>query len=449
MPTALETTHVVMERTLIVYQRERSAVWQCRYRVNRRWQRASTGEHELPKAIAKAHKMYITAEVRHSQGLPVVTRRVKHVAALAIKRMEDELAIGQGKVSYETYIRIINDFILPTTGRREITSITPTVIDQLDKKRIEIMGKAPTKSTMLKHNAALNRIFDEAVIHGFLTQDERPTLIAKGKPGAVRPSFDIEEIGAVLGNFDAWIDRARTDTSRERRLLLKDYVHFILDTGVRPGKEPLGVRWRQIKYNYAANEVSSLDKTSNATQKTEPVRTMQMPVSGKTGGRTIVAMERSVAAFARLAERNYGLKPNYEKPFGDLITPSNDDFVFQCRVKVAGGRYQLVKPTSLENMFGAYLREHNLLNDPKSGQMRTFYSLRHAYATYALLYDRVPIHTLARQMGTSVLMIEKHYSHLDVVTAITQLGGRQTKKVLDANSTVSDKYKSTKAAKVA
>jgi len=311
------------------------------------------------------------------------------------------------------------------------------------------MGKAPTKSTMLKHNAALNRIFDEAVIHGFLTQDERPTLIAKGKPGAVRPSFDIEEIGAVLGNFDAWIDRARTDTSRERRLLLKDYVHFILDTGVRPGKEPLGVRWRQIKYNYAANEVSSLDKSSNATQKTEPVRTMQMPVSGKTGGRTIVAMERSVAAFARLAERNYGLKPNVEKPFGDLIAPSNDDFVFQCRVEVAGGRYQLVKPTSLENMFGAYLREHNLLNDPKSGQMRTFYSLRHAYATYALLYDRVPIHTLARQMGTSVLMIEKHYSHLDVVTAITQLGGRQTKKVLDANSTVSDKYKSTKATKVA
>ena len=438
-----------MNRTLIVYRRERSAVWQCRYRINRLWQRASTGEHELPKAIEKAHKMYIAAEVRHSNGLPVVTRRVKHVAALALKRMEDEIAIGQGKVSYETYARIINDFILPTIGRREITSITPNVIDQLDKKRIEIMGKAPTKSTMLKHNAALNRIFDEAVIQGFLTQQERPTLIAKGKAGAVRPSFEVEEIAAVLGNFDAWIDRARTDTSRERRLLLKDYVHFILDTGVRPGKEPLGIRWRQIKYNYAANEVTSLDKSSNAAAKTEPVRTMQMPVSGKTGGRTIVAMERSVAAFARIAERNYGVTPNHAQPFAELITPNKDDLVFQCRVKVAGGRYQLVDPTSLENMFGAYLREHNLLIDPKTGQKRVLYSLRHAYATYALLYDRVPIHTLARQMGTSVLMIEKHYSHLDVVTAITQLGGRQTKKVLEANSTVSDKYKSTKAAKVA
>lgn len=438
-----------MNRTLIVYRRERSAVWQCRYRINRLWQRASTGEHELPKAIEKAHKMYIAAEVRYSQGLPVVTRRVKHVAALALKRMEDEIAIGQGKVSYETYARIINDFILPTIGRREITSITPNVIDQLDKKRIEIMGKAPTKSTMLKHNAALNRIFDEAVIQGFLTQQERPTLIAKGKAGAVRPSFEVEEIAAVLGNFDAWIDRARTDTSRERRLLLKDYVHFILDTGVRPGKEPLGIRWRQIKYNYAANEVSTLNQSSTKVTKPEPVRTMQMPVSGKTGGRTIVAMERSVAAFARIAERNYGITPNHAQPFAELITPNNDDLVFQCRVKVAGGRYQLVDPTSLENMFCAYLREHNLLIDPKTGQKRVLYSLRHAYATYALLYDRVPIHTLARQMGTSVLMIEKHYSHLDVVTAITQLGGRQTKKVLEANSTVSDKYKSTKAARVA
>jgi hypothetical protein len=61
MPIAVDTTHVLMDRTLIVYRRERSAVWQCRYQVNRKWQRESTGEHELPKAIEKAKKIYITA----------------------------------------------------------------------------------------------------------------------------------------------------------------------------------------------------------------------------------------------------------------------------------------------------------------------------------------------------------------------------------------------------
>ena len=68
----------------------------------------------------------------------------------------------------------------------------------------------------------------------------------------------------------------------------------------------------------------------------------------------------------------------------------------------------------------------NLLIDPLTRQSRTFYSLRHAYATFALTYDNINIHTLARQMGTSVVMIEKHYSHLDAVKAIEQLGGEKT-----------------------
>ena len=35
-----------------------------------------------------------------------------------------------------------------------------------------------------------------------------------------------------------------------------------------------------------------------------------------------------------------------------------------------------------------------------------------ALATFALLNDGMDIHTLAIQMGTSIAMIERHYSHL-------------------------------------
>lgn len=48
----------------------------------------------------------------------------------------------------------------------------------------------------------------------------------------------------------------------------------------------------------------------------------------------------------------------------------------------------------------------------KTGQARTLYSVRHKYATFALLNDGMDIHTLAIQMGTSIQMIERHYSHL-------------------------------------
>ena len=53
-----------------------------------------------------------------------------------------------------------------------------------------------------------------------------------------------------------------------------------------------------------------------------------------------------------------------------------------------------------------------LLTCPRTGQDRTLYSLRHTYATFSLPNDGMDVHTLAVQMGTSILMIERHYSHL-------------------------------------
>ena len=67
---------------------------------------------------------------------------------------------------------------------------------------------------------------------------------------------------------------------------------------------------------------------------------------------------------------------------------------------------------NLRQTFKVFLKENVLLKCPKTGQDRTLYSLRHTYATFALINDGIDIHTLARQMGTSVGMIERHYSHL-------------------------------------
>ena len=57
MPQQLETTHEIIERELVVYKRERSAVWQCRFKISDAWQRASTKERDLAKAIRKAYEI--------------------------------------------------------------------------------------------------------------------------------------------------------------------------------------------------------------------------------------------------------------------------------------------------------------------------------------------------------------------------------------------------------
>lgn len=443
MVNKINTTHVLMKNELIVYRRERSEVWQCRFKVGGLWQRATTKETDLVKAKHQARELMIVAEIRKRSNLPVITRKFRSVAALAIQRMEQEQASGNGKVSYSDYIRVINEYLIPFFGSRNITNIDYAVLDQFNAWRISKMGKSPANSTLLTHNAALNRVLDEAVMRNFLTEANKPILEAKGKVGERRPDFDVVEIRAVLQNLEDWITRAKSQKSRETREIMRDYINMIIDTGARPGDELLNLKWKQIKFvmRPTVTPTSQVDEEGEQIDLTNLNRSCELVVSGKTGTRTIVAMKRTVEALERIVKRNYGVKNLVTDPFMGVAIPSNNDYVLRTKGQVD-------VRDSFQKMFEHYLKDHNLLIDPRTDQKRVFYSLRHTYATLALTHDKVPIHTLAKQMGTSVLMIEKHYSHLDVVQAIDQLRGEETKKLIDAGGVVDENYKSQAAAKV-
>ena len=132
MPEPKETTHTLIERELIVYRRERSGIWQCRYKVDGVWQRASTKERDLKNAKARAHELRMEAEIRRRSNLPVITRKFRDVARLAVERLEHEIAVGKGKRSYTDYIRVINDYLIPILGKKSITSIDYQALDELN-----------------------------------------------------------------------------------------------------------------------------------------------------------------------------------------------------------------------------------------------------------------------------------------------------------------------------
>jgi len=50
--------------------------------------------------------------------------------------------------------------------------------------------------------------------------------------------------------------------------------------------------------------------------------------------------------------------------------------------------------------------------------------LRHSYATFQILYGKIDLHTLSKSMGTSIAMLEQHYSHLEVTRKAELLAGR-------------------------
>ena len=98
--------------------------------------------------------------------------------------------------------------------------------------------------------------------------------------------------------------------------------------------------------------------------------------------------------------------------FEQLLTSNCSQQVFRCA--------DLHQPARVDGMFKRLLKDTGLLLTD-NGQVRTLYSLRHTYATLELLENGTDIHTLARQMGNSVLMIERHYSKLTATMAARQL----------------------------
>ena len=78
------------------------------------------------------------------------------------------------------------------------------------------------------------------------------------------------------------------------------------------------------------------------------------------------------------------------------------------------------QPPSLNGTFRRLMRDSDL-EKGEDGQNRTLYSLRHTYATLELIEKRTDIHTLSRQMGNGVAMLEKHYSKMTATMAADRL----------------------------
>ncbi len=86
----------------------------------------------------------------------------------------------------------------------------------------------------------------------------------------------------------------------------------------------------------------------------------------------------------------------------------------------------------MRKAFDSMLDDLNLKKN-SMGKSRTLYSLRHMYATFRLSEEVSPF-LLARQMGTSVEMLEQHYGQVVnrlVATQITKTRSRQTVKVTE------------------
>ena len=154
MPKKVESTHVILPRELIVYQREDSDIWQCRLKVDSKWMARTTKERNLNKAIERSKRMLFETQLRKESNLPVLTKKFRDIAKIAKQQMLDELANPKMKapVSFNQYVKIIDDYLMPFFGNKNIDTITYEELDVYHEDLKVKMGRSPAYSTMRKHN---------------------------------------------------------------------------------------------------------------------------------------------------------------------------------------------------------------------------------------------------------------------------------------------------------
>lgn len=405
MPQKSENTVHILEGKATLYRREGSPFWSVRFKAYGKWERQTTKTDLLDEAKAKAVEIVTNAWFREKNDLPVVSKRFKSVARLAIQRMEDLQKANQGKATYKTYIQAINRYLIPFLGNHNVDRIDGAVLHEFAKWRIEEFGnKSPSASVINNHNSALNRVFDEALERGYMSKYQVPMLRNDGFKTTKRPSISIAEYKILHGGFKGWLKDARKGNETKLRNILRDYILILAHTGIRPGTEAMNLKWHSV-YFFEKNGRKYLGIT----------------VNGKTGERHVTVRHGAVLYFDRLRKMN----PAWASmTLEEFLNKQVNQYVFRVKGKDRKG-IEVWKDmtTTFGRMFTRYLERVELLLDKTTGKPRTLYSLRHMYATFALTYNRMSVYTLAEHMGTSVKMIEDHYGHLLLRDKAAEIAG--------------------------
>ncbi len=252
-------------------------------------------------------------------------------------------------------------------------------------------ARIPAQKTLDMEAGMLRQIFRWGKRVGYVKREPwiKPTKVKHTKGVERRPSFTEAEWKQVYTYLREWVKEPMVSTPvkaggalhrsgphalhRFQRELLRDYLLFMANSGLRPN-EARQLRWRDLRIEKDADK--------------KPVLVVEVAEATKTGARTVVCRDGTHIYIERLRKIARHTEP--------------DDLVF--------GNHAGKPVENFGKSFHAVLSKLKLDNEG-NGKRRTVYSLRHFYCTQSLL-SGVPIHTLARNMGTSIAYIEQHYSHV-------------------------------------
>jgi integrase len=345
---------------------------------------------DLDTARDRAKKEYIDLMSDRSKGRKVFGSRFEDVIREFVQwtkeRSDSELITQARYVTIRSQCKNITEFIRHKHEASKITIGSIKVGDFYDYPIWRQRTRPQTQKVTIRNEMTTIGQFMKWCFRQSYTSFEKCDLPEmKIQEVKRRDSFTLEEYNKITGYMRSkeWLDKDKDEgvyspnmKPYSKRNIFRHLVLASANNGMRVG-EIVQLKWKMVTV--------VPDK-----QGKEPFVRIEIPkeISKVRKSRTILT--RGGEYFERLKEISNFLEP--------------EDYVFCDNYKGT-----MLSKTDRHRMWHDLMKGCGPLD--YKGRI-TFYSLRHWYIT-ARLYSGVSVYDIAKECGTSVNLIEKHYEHMD------------------------------------
>jgi len=389
---------------LIIFRRAdvKHRKWYCRVRIPKedRYKTISLKTADINEARDRAfdHDADIRFRVKHE--VPIFEKCFAEVAKEYSDFQKDVAKSGQITMNrwkiVDSYIRL---HLIPCMGNMQIAHVGEDKWkayplwrkqNNAEKKPKKRPGIKPVKegvaiqqpddnapSTEAKDGTIRQEMMTFRAIMNYAADKQyiRERQVPKGKlpsDKARREEFTPQEYRHLHTFARRWIKDAKTKSSEWYRNMAYNFMLVMTNTGMRT-MEARNLRWRDVDVRR--------DKQGRSFA--------CINVRGKDKFRELVAAQNVTSYLDRIKAVSKATRP--------------DDFVFTTHTGEPAS-------TLYASLIESLLTESGLLYS-SSESRRSSYCFRHTYATFRLM-EGVDVYFLAKQMGTSVKMIEDYYGHI-------------------------------------
>lgn len=358
---------------------KRSGVYYARVRVSPGkyfWRTLKTTDEAT--AIRAGRKLLYQTEERIEVGLPPKSKLFSAVVDDYIRFRERDHDHGRTSDGMLRQIIRVSKFWREYAGTLAVDAIDDKVMRDFIPWRRDYYSKFkilpknarlhPTDKT-LQWDMMLGRaIVKWAAEQGFRGNKPPITATFTPKKKRVRPAFEIPEYRRLWRTMYKRIKDAKDKRTRRSRELLRDYVLVLANSGMRIGE---------------ANNLGTRDVIPFRDDKGRT--NYRFIVRGKTGERDVILR----SAVARRVDKLLAKRRREDRNNFLFLMPDGS------------------KVITLIDQLNAALKQAGILKNG-FGEKYSLYSLRHFYAVTALR-NGIGVFEVARNMGTSVQMIQQYY----------------------------------------